>query len=533
MKKTIRSAALLLCVIMMFHSAPVRAADTSVLQKLVDETAAYQLSAIDFTHGSEWVVMALARGGCAVPEGAYDRYWLDVKDYVVQHEGKFRKYTEYARLTLALTAIGRDPTDVGGYDLLETLCDYDKMISVGINGASWALLALDCGGYRPDDPVRQRYVDLLLSRQLADGGFSLVGKGGSDSPADTDITAMTLQALAGYQDQSAVAKAIDKALECLSKKQLYSGGFQTMGITTSESSAQVLVALGELGLTPEDSRFVKDGGTPLDALLSFRQADGSFLHTDEAGAGSIATDQAFYALVETLRIAKGMSSMYKMKDVEKVSGEPEDAGYPGRHKDIRSADVTKPGVSFADIRGKACQTAVEALAAREIINGMTDKAYEPGASMTRAQYAAIIVRALGLTPDKSGAAVFTDVPESSWFAPYVGTACAYGIVEGRGNGVFDPQGTINRQEAAVMTARAAALCGMDTALDSDGIRMYIAQFTDYVQVGKWARESVAFCFKAGILADSEFEENIEPAKDITRGEVALMVYRLLLKAALL
>ena len=61
---------------------------------------------------------------------------------MAQHEGSFRKYTEYARLTLALTAIGRDPTNVGGYDLLETLCDYDKMISVGINGASWALLAL-------------------------------------------------------------------------------------------------------------------------------------------------------------------------------------------------------------------------------------------------------------------------------------------------------------------------------------------------------------------------------------------------------
>ncbi len=533
MKKTIRFSALVLCLLLLLGTVPVSGAEISVLQKLVDETAAYQIGAISFEHGCEWAVMALARGGCAVPEGAYDRYWLDVKDYVARHEGVFRKYTEYARLTLAITAIGRDPADVGGYDLLEALCDYDKMVSVGINGASWALIALDCGGYRPDDPVRQRYVDLLLSRQLADGGFSLVGKGGSDSPADTDITAMTLQALAGYRDQSAVAAAIDRALECLSKKQLSNGGFQTMGITTSESTAQVLVALGELGLSPEDSRFVKEGHTPLDALLTFRQADGSFLHTDEAGMGSIATDQAFYALVETLRIARGMSSMYKMSDVVKASGEPEKTGLPGCHKDIRKSAVTKPGVSFADIRGKACQTAVEALAAREIINGMTEAAYEPDATMTRAQYATIIVKALGLQPDKSGSAAFADVPESSWFAPYVGTACAYGIVEGRGNGIFDPQGTINRQEAAVMTARAAALCGLNTTLDADGIRLYIAQFTDYTKVSKWARESVAFCFKAEILLSDEFEENIEPMQDITRGEVALMVYRLLLKAALL
>ena len=532
--KHLRFSALLLCLLLLLGTLPVEGASASSLQTLVDETAAYQLSTISFEQGCEWAIMALARGGCSVPEGAFDRYWLDVKEYVKQHEGKFRMYTEYARLTLAITAIGRDATDVGGYDLLGPICDFESMGAVPINGAIWALLALDCGAYYPDDPSRQKYVDLLLSRQLADGGFSLVGKGGSDSPADTDITAMTLQALAKYRDQPAVKSAIDRALDCLSKKQLSNGGFQTMGVTTSESTAQVLVALGELGLTPEDSRFVKDGGTPLDALLAYRQADCSFLHMEgETGQGSTATDQAFYALVETLRIAKGLSSMYTMTDVEKVTSEPEFIGLPGKHNDVMPTAVTKPGASFRDIRGSACQTAVEALASREIINGMTADTYDPDATMTRAQYAAIIVRALGLKPDSSYSAGFTDVPADSWFSSYVGTASHYGIVEGRGDGVFDPQGTINRQEAAVMTARAAVLCGMDAALSADGIRQYIAQFTDYIQVSKWARESMAFCFKAGILVSDEFDENIEPAQPILRGEVALMVYRLLDKAALI
>ena len=205
----------------------------------------------------------------------------------------------------------------------------------------------------------------------------------------------------------------------------------------------------------------------------------------------------------------------------------------GKHKDVTPTAVTKPGASFQDIQGTSCQTAVEALAARDIINGMTADSYDPDATMTRAQYAAIIVRALGLKPDSSFSAGFTDVPADSWFASYVGTASHYGIVEGRGSGIFDPHGTINRQEAAVMTARAAALCGLDTSLTADGIRQYIAQFTDYVQVSKWARESMAFCFKAGILVSDEFEENIEPTEAICRSEVALMVYRLLVKAALI
>ena len=70
-------------------------------------------------------------------------------------------------------------------------------------------------------------------------------------------------------------------------------------------------------------------------------------------------------------------------------------------------------------------------------------------------------------------------------------------------------------------------------LNADGIRMFISEFTDYMTVSKWARESMAFCFKAGILVSDEFEEDILPGQAITRGEVALMVYRLLLKAALL
>ena len=84
-----------------------------------------------------------------------------------------------------------------------------------------------------------------------------------------------------------------------------------------------------------------------------------------------------------------------------------------------------------------------------------------------------------------------------------------------------------------MTARAAALCGWDTALDATGVRYYIAEFGDYTSVSSWARESVAFCFKAGILDADEFDLDILPKQEILRGEVALMVYRLLRGSKLL
>ena len=162
---------------------------------------------------------------------------------------------------------------------------------------------------------------------------------------------------------------------------------------------------------------------------------------------------------------------------------------------------------------------------------MGDGTFAPEKTMTRAEYAAIVVRALGLAPDAAGAAAFTDVPAGSWFASFVGTACKYGIVNGRGGGIFDPQGTITRQEAAVMTVRAAGLCGLDTAVGETESTDILCDFADYRTVAAWAKAEMAWCCKIGVLDDSALK--IEPAKEILRGEVAEMLYRMLVKANLI
>ena len=175
---------------------------------------------------------------------------------------------------------------------------------------------------------------------------------------------------------------------------------------------------------------MKNGFSPLDAMLAFRQADGSFLHVpDESGDGSMATYQAFYALVAALRSQRGESGLYHMAgEIQAATSEPAvSVGLPGKHGDVLALPVIREGVSFGDIQGMNCQAAVEALAARGVIDGMTEMEYVPGATMSRAQYAAIIVRALGLSPNAAGAENFADVPADSWFAPYVGTAYAQAI----------------------------------------------------------------------------------------------------------
>ena len=97
--------------------------------------------------GGEWAVLGLARSGCEIPQNYWDGYYRRVEQTVKDCGGVLhsRKYTEYSRLVLALTAIGADPTNVAGHNLISPLGDYEKVVWQGVNGPIYALLALDCG----------------------------------------------------------------------------------------------------------------------------------------------------------------------------------------------------------------------------------------------------------------------------------------------------------------------------------------------------------------------------------------------------
>ena len=303
---------LLLCVILTLGIMPsVTAAD-------IDTTAEYLLKTVTnptvASIGGEWAVIGLARGNAA--NDAYFQKYLDnAKDYIKSKDGILhsRKYTEYSRVILAFTALGRDATNAFGYDLTAPLGDFDKTVSQGLNGAIFALLALDSGDYKCN--VRSKYVDYILQKQLVDGGWALSG-----TSSDVDVTAMALQALAKYKSDAKVKSAIDKALGFLSKAQLSNGGFATYGEETAESSAQVIVALTELGISLNDSRFLKNGKTAMDAMLAFRLSNGGFKHLkSQISADGMATEQCFYALVAADRVKNGKNTLYRMSDAKKTS----------------------------------------------------------------------------------------------------------------------------------------------------------------------------------------------------------------------
>ena len=539
--KQIRKLAALILVLSVLFSLAVPTLAASSVQTEMQGSAAYMVSAVKAPEvssiGGEWAVIGLARSGYSVPKDYFDTYDANVEKYVKSCKGVLheRKYTEYSRVIIALTAIGRDPSNVAGYNLLTPLGDFDKTIWQGLNGPIWALIALDSGNYTipknttaKTQSTRQLFVDEILNRQQKDGGWTLDDTGDSDP----DMTAMVLQALAKYQSQPAVKTATDKALTFLSKAQDRNGGFASWGTVNAESTAQVIVALCELGISLDDSRFVKNGHGLIENLLTYRQSNGSFMHTLDSAEGNnqMATEQCFYALVAADRAENGKSSLYRMNDVVKNTAKPSANVNKSKADDsVNVPGVTAPGTTFSDIKNHANKAAIEELASRGIINGMSKDTFAPNKTMTRAEFAAIVTRALGLAAKDTKA--FTDVPSSKWYAGYIGAANSSGIVNGVGGGKFNPDGTITRQEAAAMVARAAKLCGLDTTMDAVATRNMLAQFGDYRSAAIWATESLAFCYSAGILDQSDL--NIQPTKAILRCEIAQMLYNMLVVAELI
>ena len=279
------------------------------------------------TSGGEWVALGLARSG-SISDTLAEQYAQAAYQYVKKKGSSTisdSKSTENSRMILALTSIGKDPSDVAGYDLLEPLADLDYVKSQGINGPIFALIALDSHDYEIPKAVagktqttREALIDAILAAQLSDGGWNVNGNG-----ADADMTAMAIQALAPYYSSNAKVKsAIDDALNRLSQMQEANGGYTSWGTANAESVAQVIVALTSLGIDPaSDGRFIKNGYSTLDALATFYNDKGGFKHSqsDTTSSNGLATEQAYYALASWYRLKAGKTSLYDMSDVTTMS----------------------------------------------------------------------------------------------------------------------------------------------------------------------------------------------------------------------
>ncbi len=300
---------------------------SSVLNATMAQMATTVTVPVFGTTAGEWTVLSLARGGYYAKDNAYftdyyDRIVATVNETAtsVNMSGALHKNksTENSRLIVALSAIGKDATSVGDWDLVEAYSanGFSWIKKQGLNGTIWALIALDSNNYATSDPtIRQQCVDAIVAAQHDDGGWSLMAN--KTYASDPDVTGMALTALYPYRDQSAVAEVCAEAIACLSAMQHDNGTFESGGSECAESCSWVIVACTTWGINPDtDSRFIKNGNSVVDGLLAHYQPDSAtFQHIIGAGTNAMATDQSCYALVAYDRFLNGKTALFDYSDV--------------------------------------------------------------------------------------------------------------------------------------------------------------------------------------------------------------------------
>ena len=241
----------------------------------------------------DWYAMALSGNGSADLSG----YAHALTDYL-SHE-TVANASSRERLALALTACSQS---------IPAVCTEILDSSAEGNGIMSRIFGLHLlnNGVKSQKYTNSQLAAELIAMQAPDGGWSIQGTRG-----DTDVTAMTLQALAPYRAEPEVSAAVQSGIDFLADTQLPSGAYQSYGAENPESTAQVWIALCCLGIDPlTDTRFQENGNTLLDGILQFRTASGQYAHMLGGSANTMATVQVFTALTAADMQQNGKGSFY-------------------------------------------------------------------------------------------------------------------------------------------------------------------------------------------------------------------------------
>lgn len=517
MKQLKRSfIAVIMVFTMLFSVALSPASAQMTTSEAYNSAAKYMVNIVPSpTFGDEWFIIALARGGYNnVPANYFDTYYKNLVAEVQKLKGDLhsRKYTEYSRVIIALSAIGKDATNVGGYNLVEKLYDFDKVVWQGLNGPIFALIALDTWNYEIPNTAnnsRDKMLQHILSKQLADGGFALSG-----TKADSDMTGMAIQALSTYKDQKEVNDAITKALAVLVKLQGQDGSYASWGTKNSESAVQVLTALTSLTIDPmKDARFA----AVIDNILTFYNAgDGGFKHVlTQTKADGMATEQAAYGLASYERLLAGKTKLYDMSDTKKVTVPEENPVNPVPPvKEEKPTTPTPPvQVKFTDTANHWAKNDIEKAYEQGLLKGYEDGTFKPNKELTRVQAVSILVRALKL--ENKGNAPFTDITSYNQATKNEIAAAFEANILLKNSGEIAPSEKISREELAIMLSRAYAL---KTGKSYNA--KVIAPFKDIKQLSTESQQAITFLYDFEIAQGSNGE--FTPAGTTTRAHAAKM-----------
>ncbi|WP_246608483.1 glycosyl hydrolase family 18 protein [Paenibacillus agaridevorans] len=183
--------------------------------------------------------------------------------------------------------------------------------------------------------------------------------------------------------------------------------------------------------------------------------------------------------------------------------------------------VAATGFEFEDVAMDWARDAIELATASLLIAGKSETRFGAADAITRAEFVSMITRALGILPSQ-GENVFGDVDPDSAFAGDIAAAAAAGLIAGKSDGVFDPNGNITRQDMAVVLGRALSLAGLEGSADTTRLD----RFGDRDAIAGYARDAAAWLAQLGILRGVSGTA-FSPTTNVTRAQATVAVIRML------
>lgn len=374
------------------------------------------------------------------------------------------KNTDFQRTIIGVCAAGKSPRNFGGINLVDTVrqtmmpnghfadsvADRKTGKPVGeelVNAHIFGVISLHCAG--EPIPNRDKCLEWLLNQQHYDGGFTWDVKYFDDPEdyklieSDVDMTSGALMAMSilGLDEEDIPVK---KALSFLKDRQLESGGFDSWGTENPESCVWVIQALTLLGQDPMGEKWTKSNGkNPVTAILQFQLKNGSFTHVFDEDEmlpvydNGMSTEQGLY----------GMASAYRNKSV-----------YDMLHEKYRP-DVEKS--IFTDYGpGEFGFNETMKLLYSYVLSGYPDGTFKPEKSVTRAEFAKLLVYGLDLRNELGkykGSTKFNDIDKEHWADSSIGVCINKSYVNGISDSTFEPDSNITGEQLMVMLVRAAGL----------------------------------------------------------------------------
>lgn len=195
--------------------------------------------------------------------------------------------------------------------------------------------------------------------------------------------------------------------------------------------------------------------------------------------------------------------------------------------------IVENSKTFKDVKSGWAKEYIDTLASKYIVYGKATGEYEPGKHMTRAEFAVLLVRALGLPTAKYDGS-FKDVKGIEWFAKKgeLTAAVKYGVIKGKGDGTFAPNEKITRAQAATMIERAMKISFVNYDFSKLDKSKSLKDFKDAKQVGSWAKSGVEAVYQAGIVK-GKGNGTFNPKGYTQRNEMAAILANFLVSAKLL